>query len=666
MRAPVSTRLLAGLALISLTLALTSLALSTESRAPAVAAPSSADQGLETEIVDLTGVVGPGDEIVVTVAVHNAGENKIEDGALELRFRSTQLISRSAVEMWEEPDAEEVDPLRAAGAVVRQVNLPDLDPGEERLEELRISTDQLYLPHSANQWGPRGIAVDSKIGAETVQRERTFVIWFPTSAEQLYPTQISVLAPLVGSPPGQEGGIAQGERLEKLLHATSEFAVSYALDPHLLTGTDTEITASQLRDALAGHEVFALPEFDADIAALAHVEQLDAAEYLREARTKITAALDTTASDILLWPEGNSDLEMADLAVRNQQSGVGALLTGPAQLAPSLPLTYTPTGKARIETNSGQIPALIPDDAMSTTLTASTTAGVQAAPIRARQRLLADSAVITQERPADPRHVLITAPRSWNPDPERAEILLTALSEAPWVELEEVRTLLGSPVPDFEREPLPLYQAGNKEIPSELVVSTRAAEEALHDFRSLVPQPEHVHPRVDSQLKAIVSTGWLHSPTERSDLVEEIAAEIRELSNAVSVIPGGAVNLITDSGEIPVLINNAFSQDVEISVRLESNSSFLITTKPITADLPAQSETTILIPVEAIGNRDVDVVVHLETESGQQIGAPQTISVRVRAGWEDAGTRAVGTVLAALFLIGIFRTVRRGRKRTAQ
>src|SRR5690625_4432772 len=629
---------------------------------PASAEPGD-EQGLVSEVLYITPIAEPGDDLVVSVALSNEGESKISDVALELRFRSAQLISRSSVDMWQEPDEGEIDELRNAGTVVTRVGVDELKPGEERVEELRISTDRLFLPRVGSQWGPRGIAVDTKVGPEVVQRDRSFFIWFPADESQIFPTQVSLLTPLVGTPPGGEDGVEQGERIQRVIDATRDFDASFAVDPYLFTGTETEAAGAQLREALEGREVFALPRFDADVTALAHVSEIDGRQYLSGARSTISSYLESSASDILLWPEGNADVPLTEFAAKHEADGVGAIVTNAAQLQPVAPLTYTPTGKARVMVEGSVVSALVPDSAMSTTLTLASTDVVRTSPALARQRLLADSAVITQERPADPRHVLITVPRNWNPDPERADALLQSLSDAPWVEVEAVRTLIGSPAGEFDREPLATYQPSDNQIEASTVLAASSAQSALDKFRSIIEKPELVHPLADLQLAGVVSNGWRHSPDERDALVEAISSEAMRLQSLVSVIPAGAVNLITDSGEIPVLINNDFDQEVTVNVRLETDSSFLRTTKSITAQLPPQAETSVLIPVEAIGNRDVDVAVHLETESGQQVGAPQTITVRVRAGWEDAGTRVVGAVLVVLFVIGIFRTIRRGRKR---
>src|SRR5690625_8025016 len=92
------------------------------------------------------------------------------------------------------------------------------------------------------------------MGEELVDRERTFVLWFPANAENLFPTQVSVLAPLTGTPPGGEGGEAQGERLRKILDATRDHEVAWALDPRLLAGGGRAVGGAQLRGGPEGQE----------------------------------------------------------------------------------------------------------------------------------------------------------------------------------------------------------------------------------------------------------------------------------------------------------------------------------------------------------------------------------------------------------------------------
>src|SRR5690625_253259 len=90
-------------AALTLILGFSFIALFALTPAPAVAAPATPD-ALATRLVDVPAIVDPRDDIEVRVLVLNTDKSVINDSALELRFRSAQLISRSAVDMWELPE----------------------------------------------------------------------------------------------------------------------------------------------------------------------------------------------------------------------------------------------------------------------------------------------------------------------------------------------------------------------------------------------------------------------------------------------------------------------------------------------------------------------------------------------------------------------------------
>src|SRR5690625_4021940 len=198
--------------------------------------------------------------------------------------------------------------------------------------------------------------------------------------------------------------------------------------------------------------------------ALSHVDEIEADNYIAGARSAVRSDLVRTACVVLVVHESEADQVLARLPAEFEAQGVGAIVASDTQLTPLMPLTYTPSGKTRVLVDSSVVPTLLSENTMSMTLTAAATDGVMGSTALARQRLLADSAVITQERPSDPRHVLLTVPRTWNPDPKRAAELLSALAQAPWVELEAVRSLIGAPDSEIDREVLPGRHVDSTEI----------------------------------------------------------------------------------------------------------------------------------------------------------------------------------------------------------
>src|SRR5699024_754265 len=156
---------------------------------------------------------------------------------------------------------------------------------------------------------------------------------------------------------------------------------------------------------------------------------------------------------------------------------------------------------------------------MSQRLIAASTAEDNESIALSRQRLLADSAVITQERPTDPRHILLTLPRDWEPNLDSSEEILKTLSAAAWINIVPARNLLGGTTPEVSRETLPSHHLSNAEVSQETLQEALDVADELSAFRYTVTEPELVLPRVDDALDSIVATSWRSHTEERDGLV---------------------------------------------------------------------------------------------------------------------------------------------------
>src|SRR5690606_41226491 len=88
----------------------------------------------------------------------------------------------------------------------------------------------------------------------------------------------------------------------------------------------------------------------------------------------------------------------------------------------------------------------------------------------------------------------------------------------------------------------------------------------------------------------------------------------------------------------------------------------LVGDEEVTLEVAAQQSATAQVPVHAVGSGDVVVDVRLAAPDGSAIDEPTEIRVRVRADWETVGTAVVAGLLALLLVVGLVRTVRRGRR----
>ncbi|WP_250448185.1 DUF6049 family protein, partial [Actinotalea sp. C106] len=290
--------------------------------------------------------------------------------------------------------------------------------------------------------------------------------------------------------------------------------------------------------------------------------------------------------------------------------------------------------------------------------------GAALAPAEAAQDLLAELAVITRERPSDGRHMLLTVPRDWDPDPAVASAQLEALTTAPWVETEPISALVGAPDPGLDRGSLPLDLESGAEVAASELAQVRAALEERDEISTMLEDPESVLGDPELELLSAASAAWRSDPEARQASIAGIEAATATLRGAVAVVPGGDVNLISTSGELPIRVANTLDQAVDVRIGLRPGDSRLRSDDDVEVTIAADSEVTVALPVHGIQSADVAVAVEVRTPEGVVVDDSTVLTVRVRAEWESIGTAIIGALLAVGVVIGVVRTVRRGRRGT--
>lgn len=66
--------------------------------------------------------------------------------------------------------------------------------------------------------------------------------------------------------------------------------------------------------------------------------------------------------------------------------------------------------------------------------------------------------------------------------------------------------------------------------------------------------------------------------------------------------------------------------------------------------------------MEANGSGNLDVDVKLANKDGVLVGSPYMLHVRVRADWESVGTVFVAGLVGVVFLVGLVKSIRDGRR----
>lgn len=432
--------------------------------------------------------------------------------------------------------------------------------------------------------------------------------------------------------------------------------------------------AASLLRATTDREVVLLPYGDADVAALTHTRHPDliGAATRRSEGLAETTGLPDGAEVSLVWPaDATPDLATAAAAGARAQ----ALLVGPGELPAPAVLTYTPTGRATVGTAQGDVTVLVPDGRLSDALRTgwvgtgrddepterTATTAAQLTPATAAQDLLAELAVITRERPSDGRHLLLTVPRDWDPDPDVVDAQLAALESAPWVRPESLAALVGATDPGVDRGTLPDREVADGEVGRAEVDAMAATVAERRSLAQLVEDPATLLGDLEAEVLAPLSVAWRADPVGRAAVVTTAQGMAQALRDAVGVEPVGDLNLIARSGEFPVRVTNSLDQPVTVVVGLRPGDARLVPEKSVEVTIPAQGEERVLIPVHAVQSADVDVAVEVRTAQGVLVDDSTVFQVRVRADWEGIGTAVIGALLALGVVIGLIRTIRRGR-----
>ncbi|RYV51095.1 DUF6049 family protein [Pengzhenrongella frigida] len=650
-------------------------------------------------------VLRPDGQLAVRATVTNRSDEAIAEPRATLRIRRFLISTRSAVEEWTGFGATDT-----AGTPVGQpvVLGAPLAPGASADVEFLVPAGDLLLSSAPAAWGPRGISVEVTDDGARVGLARTFTLWLPAEPEAS--VRVSVAVPFTGEALDAEAATEPTlptddtiERLADLLEITRDRPeVAWALDPAVLAGlagpdappeassdlstaasdADARALGTGLGRAAAGRDVFTLPAFDPDLAALAHAGEQDvAATAVSLAGAAPLPLLGSPPRTDLAWPADEvPDHETVALAA---QVGARTVIVGGDGLA-ALDLNYTSTGRATVPTAAGEVAALVADstltdlftdpdstsesDASETDPAAPTAAtgdpAAQTTPATAAQRVLAETAIVARERPSDSRHLLIAPRRGWSPDVAVARAQLAALAEAPWVDLAPLATLIGTADPAVEREALPSEVTADRELTPSAISSLSSARADLTTFATLVPDPAALTAGADAAVLAPLSVAWRADEGGRADVVQEVATDLAARATGVSVVPGSVLSLISRSGFLPVGLRNELDQDVTLQVSLVPENRLLVVDGPETITVPANSETQARIPFHAVGSGDVRVEVTLLAPGGAPVSEPTSFTVRVRADWENVGTAVVAGVLGLGLLFGIGRTIRRGQTKT--
>jgi len=417
------------------------------------------------------------------------------------------------------------------------------------------------------------------------------------------------------------------------------------------------------RDVTTG-QVVALPFGDPDVVATVRAGRaadLDVAGSLGTQVVSQELGGAVPVSGDVAWPaDGSADGRTLQTI---SEQGTGAVILSDTYAAPLHPVTtYTQSGVGPLTGTT--LTGVVTDSVLSTLL--ATAPAQLGGPALARQRILAELAMVTSELPFDQRSIVVAPPRRWTPDPTYMHSLLEALGQVPWVQpatLDELRVGAASG-PERKRPTYPVAMVRN-EVSQDQFVGIDRGSDGLDSLTAIVADPTTLRNTVERALLRSGSTLWRTQRVAGAAYIDAVDATVAKQVSAVRVVRSGALTLAARSGKIPVTVENGLNQTVTMHVSVAADPAVRLTlTQPAAQKIPAGESRTFEVPAEATTNGDVMLIVRLLTPDGKPYGSAVTFPVQI-TGFGEVAQLVVGgafVLLAIALVVRIVRAVRGGRR----
>lgn len=610
---------------------------------------------------------------------------------MEVTVTSGELVSSDrAIAVWS-PNTQ-VQPTKITAVI------PLTASAMQMRELLALQSGAAFTPSQSDGFSPNacitGDKVDLKL-ATTQMRTRTIEILNAANSQTIVAVDPYLLSALgataaavnqktadatpsaTASPTASAPATASANTENSTPSATTSATPSASATPtptQSSTQNAKAVEAQQvaaLNQALAGAlkrgGIIALPPMDADLVALSHVST--GASQIREAinQSKAMVGKDQLLSGARADVAISSSLELDQTYLDAVKGQVSTVISPPDALYPAGDLDYIPDSTAFLNNQRVLIPDQTLSESVSGVLTTYEGFLGNLTDFDARQLARGTTAVITRQRPDQVRHVLLLVERdsASNMDVKDLNDRLSAINNswstpAPLAELEQLASTKASDGTEIEREPLPVSSTDPYRINEQELATASKTVSTTQNMVSIYNEPAKIAGSTLRLTEVATSSAWRQG--KFMVVIDDVGCRNKIIGNMLRTLPSSTINLIDSSAHLPVRVSNDTSQPAKVTIHLRPSRSLLRSKGDTTAVIPANSQTTVMVPVNAVGSGDIDVKVSMKNALGQPVGSSSTVHMRVRANWESWFTWGLGSVFSVLMVAGIVRTVHRGRR----
>lgn len=636
---------------------------------------------------------GPGSTLRVTGHLTAVGQ-RVADVSVRLRFSSGAFVSRGVMNAYAQGGATDRIATTPLYDTQKQVT-EQLAAGESVPFSVSVPVNELAL----DDFGVHPLTVEVLSGDQPVAEKRTFMPFVPEDF-QAAPTRATWLWPIIDRPHRAldtgfvddrlSAEISSEGRLGRLVGAAasapappeaSRFPLVWAVDPALLRAVQDmkdgyevrdpasdEVTKhgdssvakewlGDLKEAVGDQTVLSMPYADPDVMAMHRAGLDDTISLAITSGPALTEkVLEREVTPDVVWPPGGwLDQDTLDTLAL---AGTNTVIVNEQSLPAAAPQTYTPNAATRIKALGGPVNVLVADSTLTRILDSATRAPGSAA--LARQRFLAETALITDERPYEKNTLLIAPPHRWNPPPGFAASTLAASAQVPWLRTVGLPYLLNHPsdvdMGDLRYPPV----ARAQELKQKYLAKVKAAYKKLERFSSIL---ETRATSFDYALLRTESAAWREHPVTARRLRDMVRLQLKEKRGAVHILAKKKVVLASNAATVPITIaNNLTDPDLAVTVGLEvrpeNRARLDVSRVDDRIEIQPERKATVRVRMEAVSSGVIDVVLQLKTPDGRDYGEPVHLKVHA-TGYGTAAVAVTGGALAVLFLAVAVRLVRR-------
>lgn len=624
----------------------------------------------------------PGDTLRMAGRLRNRGEQDLTALQVRLLLSATPLATRSEIATVVAGGTERDGPptLAVSQPIPALVSRTAVDWSLEiPIDSLPLTTAGVYVA------GLEVIGTGADGSVQRVGLARTFLVWFPQGSVQ--PTRLAWLWPVTAYPDRALDGVqlneqtaaemAPGGRLARLVDAAGQARITWVLDPALLEtaqdmadgyevgagptarapGAGSAVADDWLADMkreVAGTPTVATSYALPDAMALERAGMSSSIELATQrAAAGVSAATGADVGRVLAWPPGGV---LTPSALRQYaRGGAASVLLSDTVLPPQTGLTYTPDGF----TTWGDMDVVLADSGLSAALAMPQESQSEA--LLARQRFLAEIAMIAGELPDDPRSVVAAPDPLWNPRARFLRQTLRALQGAVYARLVGLGAARRQAV-EVPRTRVP-YSADQRaaELPRTYLDEVQRQQRDARRLEAILTEPTGFG--YDEAVIRQTSGTWRSNLLGGTDLVRTVSEQLRVRTNQVRVATSGTFTLPGDSGRIPVTVANDLDADVTVGIRLESDEpARLIAPEIEPFEVPAGRKVSLEVEAQVVGSGTLPVTIQLTTPAGRAYGEPVPVLVRTTAYSQAAAYVVTGAFVILAFLLGM-NFVRRSRAR---